>query len=37
LGNDPQEKMPLTLKTARARESLEAIWMKAAFRFVIGD
>jgi hypothetical protein len=31
-GNDPQEKMPLTLKTSRARESLGALCLKAAFR-----
>jgi hypothetical protein len=32
LGNDQQEKMPLTVKSARTRESLEAVYGKAAFR-----
>ena len=32
LGNDQQEKMPLTVKSTRTRESLEALWRKAAFR-----
>jgi hypothetical protein len=32
LGNDQQEKMPLTVKSTRTRESLEAVYGKAAFR-----
>jgi hypothetical protein len=31
-GNDQQEKMPLTVKSTRTRESLEALYGKAAFR-----